>query len=797
MPKQTSKVAIDQVGRPTSKEAQAAYDAKGQSPNNWAKDKKVAQRAAKFVGDFISRSETARTLLNDKYAVLYALWNGDPITQYFPGARAIHVPEPFKAVEGVVPRISSVLIGQPGWFRVVGIDETGKKNAEKITKLLLAQLKRDQWASKARVFFRDCAIYGDAPGKVRWVTRRRKIRYNKVTETPVKQGDVTSGKKLEVSEAEEEVNNDGPTLEHSDIFDFFVDLRYRDIQDSPGVCFRYERFEDDLLAMEEQGSYINVQALIGDQKDQDPAKMVSGPPGTFLNPSTFRQIRDASDGLTLGPESTKPSIRIYEVFEFWGRFDRKYDMDRPGTPHGREEECVITLARRKSDGQGKQCGWYVLRVSENPYWHGLRPAVCAHYTRRSHCFQSVGIIEPIVKLCAELDDSRNMALAARSLEAKPILIAGDDADIYSNNLILDPGTVLRARNPDAIKPLFIPKGSDSAFRSEEIIKNDIRETTGIISSMQGGGGSDDTATEVVNRMKEANKRIAEVSQNIAEDFLIPMLEMFHSLDQQMITEERLVELVGEDGINMEYRKMGPAEIAGRVNFEITALPQIEAAGLEARMYLSFLTAAQPFLMLDPQVIRPKELLKMTWVRMFGTVGVDRVFPNADAPLELRTADDEHQIIGMGHMLQPQIGENYYAHLQSHKQFTTLPAFRSWGPDAQRRMLAHMESTKLKLNQSIEAALPNLPPQVAELQQMAQGGQPGGPQQPGAPGAPGGQQMPPRPGMPPQGGQPPGGMPRPGMPGMQMPSGRIPATTTGQVRSAAASIAPRTKKDGGF
>lgn len=770
MPRKPPKTAVDVIGRPTSDAALAAHDAKGLT-HNYAGDRKVRERAARFVSDFIGRADMTMAILMDKMAVWYANWNGDPTSDYFPTGRSVHVPEAFKAVETFVPRAANILTGQPKWFRVKGIDDSGKENAEKITNLILAQLQQDGFYSKFRGFLRDSAIYGYAPGKIRWRHRRKKFKYTKVQEE-----EAGANRVLKTSEDEQTVILDGPTLEPVDVADFVVDLRFHEIQnDSPGVCFRQERFEDELKEMRDRGVYSNVDALISETSTPERDVQVSGPLGTAINPATHRQLRDAANGISIDLMHRKPQARIYEVYEFWGKFDKDWDEQIPGS-RGEEREFVITLARRMANQKDQKGGWTVLRVAENPYWHGQRPVVVCHHIRRSNCFQSMGIIEPITRLCSELDDSRNMALAARSLAAAPAIIATDDADIYQNNLILDPGTILRARNKDAIAPFVIPDLSNAAYKAEEAIKRDIREATGMTAPLQGvTEESSETATSVVTRTRESNKRIAEVCQNIAFEFLIPMLEQFHALNQQLITEERLVEVMGPDGISMDLRKMNPAEIAGKVSFEIMALPQIEMAGIEARMLMAFLNQAGAFLQLDPSIVRPAELLKMAWQKEFGVNEMDRVFPSADKPLRLRTAEDEHQIMCMGHMLEPQEGENYHAHFQQHSAFMQSPEYQKQPEDAQKRILVHARNTKLRLNEEMEAAMPRTPPlpPMSPMEAAMQGG----------PGGPGGGP----PGMGPPSGGAPGPSQQQGPPRQGMGQ---PTTPTGQVRSQIAGMEPR-------
>ena len=768
-----AKSNVDPVGRKVGEDAQAAYDAKLYAPaENLASDEKIAQRAGKHVANFLSTAEHTRTFLLEKMAVFYAMWNGEPISRYYPSARSVHVPEPYKAVESVVGRLFDILLGPSKWFRVVGLDDGGRKNAEVVTNLILEQLRQDGFRRKAVSMFRDTCIYGWKVAKLRWKTCRRKIKYNKLEEEDILEAGTKTGKEVSVKRGEvQEVNLDGPTVEPVDNMDVYVDIRFHDLQDdAPGLALRQEVFEEALLEDKEAGWYKNVDEIMKEPFEHKGDSQVAGPQGTAIQPSTYKQMRDYSDGIHIDFVSTSPASRRYEIYEFYGKFDPKQDMGslakssyaNPVRGKGKQEEYIITLGRKLGQhGDLSQSGaWTVLRVVKNSWWHGKRPIVDAHYTRRSHSFHSVGLIEPIVKLCLELDDSRNMALAARALAVKPIVIATDQADIYSNNMILDPGTVIRARTVDAVKFTAIPDRSDAAYKAEEAIKRDIHETTGVVTIQMGSDrGGAETATGTVSRLREANKRLSEAARNISENMLIPMLEQIFSMNQQMITEERMIEMLGEDGLVTDVRKVGPADVAGRVRFEILAMPQIEMAGIQGQMLSRFASNAMPLWQLMPDAINMPKLMEKIWEKEFGSKDIPEIFPNSQVPKEMRTTYQEHQLIAYGQVLKPQRGENLQAHMAGHLGFIKTSAFQGWAEDAKRRLIAHIENTKIAFQDFVEQqVIPQMPPQMAQLPAGPQG--PGGPPQ-GAGGPPGG--------APPQGAQP---------------------TPTGQVRSSIASIEPR-------
>lgn len=757
---------LDVLGRQTSDAAQRVYDSRLQTPN-LVGNRELERRAGRQFESFMKAAEVGRHSLNNKLTVMYQLWNGQPISTYTSSIRSVHVPEPHKQVEALVPRVVDILTGRQDWFRVIGIDETGKKNQDAIEKLLKQQLRLDGFGRKLPLLVRAFAIYGWIPAKIYWKQRRRQVRYSRLEETAVRVGGALHGRNVESREAVAQINNDGPTCEMIDPFHFHTVLRYRDHQDGPGLATSAEISEEELLDLAKRGWFKNVPDLINAHKH--PRKNeVRGPMGTHLNPTSWVTMRGMADGLHETPYGLQEPSRRYEVWEYWGKFDPNYDPILQNRT--KEKEFCIHMGRQVRQGESPS-GWIPLRIAENPYWHGLRPVLVAHYTRRPHAFQSKGLLEPCTRLFRELDDLRSMALQATALAAKPILVADDNADIMGSNLVLDAGDVLRVRNTDAIKPLHIPDKTDVAYKGEAIIKRDIEETGGVHRMFAGGGPErQETATATVSHIREANKRIAEPARSMAMEFIVPMLEMWLAMDQQMMTREREIELIGEDGLHAGIRKLGPEEIAGRVHIEMTTTPQIEMAGIKSRMRVNFLNAAVPFMapdMPNPPNIDSEHLLMEAYADEFGPQGIEKIFLNANRPAFIRSSQDEHELIAMGHMVEVQDGESIEAHLRGHTIFMTQPQspFHRWPPDAQMKLRAHIENTRRALAREAEEKV------IPQMLEMAR--------QPA---------MLPPPGDQGQGqGQPPGMQAQP----MQRRAMGPSPTATGMVRSNIAGMEPRT------
>jgi hypothetical protein len=714
------KTGVEPVGLDSTKEAQAVHDSTFMTPEeNLADDAEIASRALKQVSDFIASEQMGRVELNDRMWVQYNLWDGSPISRFVPNARSVHVPEPRKAVESAHVRLSEILIGPQHWFRVVGDDVAGVKNADNIKQLIEYELRVDGFRDKFDQVARGTCIYGWAPSKLRWKVDRRTIKYNKVTKKPNMKGSAQVSNTVTSKPEEMEIDLSRPTLDIVDVYDFGTDLRFRDHQESPGCYTAVELSEQEVLGLRDAGWLKNVQQMV----DREPTGTnaakgtvgARGPIGTFSNPALYKDLRNQSTGISTLSRNEEVSRR-YKIYEYYGKFDPKYDPASKET--GEEAEYMIVLGRRIIGRQEESSdpGYTVLCIRKNPWWHGRRPVLVSHYIRRPHCFQSVGIVEPMVRLCLELDDTRNMALQARALASKPIIVSGPTAEIYGENVILDPGSHYKAENPrsDIAFP-FIPDLSDVAYKAEAVIKGDIREVAGVAGVLEGVGPErGETATSIVNRIRQSNKRIAGPARTMSDTFLVPMLEMMHSMNQQCMTEERIIQILGEDGLSTDIKKITPADIVGRVHFEVVTYAEIELAGVEGSMMMNFLNAAAPYAQNIQGLMDESALLRVIFEKQFGSRYIDEIFPNSAIPKKMLTSNQEHLLISHGHpVIDPQPGESIRAHLNSHLDMIATKEFKDWPEDYQRTLLAHTENTKMELGRLVEQVIPALPPGVGQ------------------------------------------------------------------------------------
>ena len=686
------------------------------SGTNYADDQDVAARALRHVVSDVERMRNQRTRLENKWLLCYKLWDGTPLSKYTSSAESVHVPEPYKAVEAAVPRIRRGLTGSAEWFRPTASTESSVQNLRSIQEVLHSDLYEDHFEQKISAFIRDVLIYGDCPGKVYWKYRAKSIVYNQAgapkvtTNGPV----ITSKTPTMRRGVPSVVVEDHPTFDIRDIYDFYTDALRFDLQESPGNAEAFVRTIEHLRQMEMVGLYKNVDKLLATEQrkaeEAEEARGQSAGAGGLYAQSYGDRRHDASGG-TESPTNARPGE--YRLLEYWGWFDLHDD--------GNFVECVITVAEDHT----------VLQVRRNPMWHGIRPYVSGHGNRSSNRFYSKGLVEVIVRLCMELDDTRNLRLEAAHLNLSPMFRASYDFAYSGNELTARSGQIFRGER-GSIEPIYQPSMDRAAESTEQAIKRDIQEVTGMPSLYQGqrsgGSGGAVTATEVATMAQEANTRIEETAYNIGVFALSPMLEMFHALDQEYISKAKEISILGLDGIRAGIKKVSPEQIAGQVRIDILTLPEISLVGLHAAQMTRYLGSMGDLIVANPGLVDVKELMKLGFTQTFGYKHVDRIFPDSQRPEDQVTPGEENLAIISGHADQVLVkpADKDLIHLQVHQGFMDTQLYERQEELTQRQLAAHIQNHILQLEQKSQAAMPVQPDQMmAQGAGMAAGGGPGG------------------------------------------------------------------------
>lgn len=142
----------------------------------------------------------------------------------------------------------------------------------------------------------------------------------------------------------------------------------------------------------------------------------------------------------------------------------------------------------------------------NPYRHKELPYVRSVYLPRPNSFYGWGIPRIIRHLQAEKNTVRNMRLDREKLAINPMMVVDDKIELDEDDLMSRPFQVIKG-SPDSVEFKNPPPVNPSAYKEEEMIRNDMIVAHGIDPRLQSLGGGGDTATEIAILKETSLKRI--------------------------------------------------------------------------------------------------------------------------------------------------------------------------------------------------------------------------------------------------------------------------------------------------
>jgi hypothetical protein len=681
---------------------------KNDAENTAAASPETRARALQIVLDHIKAVDGDRDFLVNKWLVCDRLWRGEPISRYFPSDKTTHVPEPFKQERAVTPRVGMALFPNDDWYRPIPI-RPKSANPEAIKALMDQQFRDGRMKSRSKQFLSNCAKYGSAFAKIPWVTDRKKVRMTEPDEKLVYENGVPVDVEPKAPKVKDfELNKDRTEFKNLSIFDFRCDRRYESIHDAPCCSDEFSQTFEDALRKLRAGIYVGV-------TEAEIKGLVETNSNVPENPGKEQQQQ--ANGAGLQKPEPKNDLR---TVDWWGLFDI--------AGNGERVECQITVLNRQ----------HVVRIAKNNLWHGRRPYLQGKWVPVEGELYGLGVIEPIVHLCLDLNDMQNVLNSGAALASNPMYKVGDTMNVPDEQIVAAPGRVFRGEDISQMQPLHTVDMSQIARVNKGELRDEVSETNGtprlFMGQMESG---QESATGFSGRVREGNIRIKDVAEALADDVFIPFLEMCHFNNQQFLDEEVVVRLTGKAGDYQTF-KVNPIELAGIARIQMIMAPQIELLGVRGQQIINFLAIAtqNPIVL---QMLASKgfdifEAFKTAWTSEFGYRESERVYPpRADEVMyDQRT---ENVLLARGIEVDVQPYDNHAAHLQEIMGFEETSHYRRLAEDRKALIQAHKATHDMKLRIKQEQEPPTMPG-------MPGGAMPGAEEMPGGPG--GGMEAPPAP-----------------------------------------------------
>lgn len=615
---------------------------------NLAQNPFVVEQARSAVLGGIKDVFNVMEFLRNKWLVLYKLYRGETLDNYTFGRTRLHSPEPFKAVETLQPKILRTLFGNDRMFKFYG-EQADHDEAAMLQEVLCRnQMRVSRHRAKSSRFVRDGLIYGTAIQKTYWKQDFGEVSYRVGRRVPDPKFPGASMVQLEEVKKQELVF-DGNVSENVSIFDFLTAPNASSIEEAEWCADRSGMPDFQVKRMGELGHWLNLEKL----RDHPGSKDIS-----FGD--EFKERKSYSYGVFDPREASwSPNIPHYEVIDWWGPL-----LIRAENGSYTTRICNVVMVEPKSLQ-------LIVRVTQNPFWHQQKPYQAWRPISLEDEFYGIGTLEMIARLSMEKDMKRNLLMAATQLEANPMWLVADDANIANGQLLFEPGLAIRVPDIEkSIAPLHVPQVSDAALKAENVLTVDMRETTGATTPSMGAKdpfGSEKTATQHMSEVDEANLRLVPMIEAYEEEVREPMLTQMTWNNQQFLSYPKVVRDIGPLGMKFTDRySIRPQDIIGRFLVQNLSSHKLTTKQTQVQQLVNILDRA-PIInqMYGPKAVNMPKLLAMILEQGFDIRNCDDFI---SIPGEgILTPTEEHELWYHGNVPQRRPDDNDMRHIIAHME----------------------------------------------------------------------------------------------------------------------------------
>lgn len=627
-----------------------------------------------FIGHIVSEeigksekilSQWKRKLV--KYNELYKMVQNQ---RHYEGLARLFVPEILRAVETVVGNLEKIIFGNNPWFEYEATSSQDDSAARAQSELTRAQMENNQFRLRTLDSLRQMAIAGLTVRKILWdfnqVNQKKKIaKFTKSTDPITKKEKVE--KTIETVTSLETVQDNWCT-EPVDLLGFHISditTPYHNLQKAKWIAEQSIVDKQWVREKIKKGWFTEV-----DLKELDET--------TAYNSSEAERYK-ASRRQAAGYTTVEHKKGI-EIIERWGLIEAKYiykasDLKELGLDEDEQVESVVVIANRK----------VILKLEANPFWHNQKPYVWCPYVAQESEFSGLGVAAIGESLQEELNDTRNQTMDNKSLILMCMWLKGRSSGIKNQDLRVRPMGVISTNDMEGLMPLRPPVLTGVGVNIEGIIKEDLRQSVGASSNLQGiASAGVNTATEASAINQSSYGRLALTAQQYAEMILRPTLVFAESLNYQFFDTDRVIKVIGESGI--KFKPISPDDIVGQKSVVVRLSTDLDdTPGIKRQQLLQFLSIVQQ---MPPELIAQHwKLLDKIYKSFFPNANsLEDIYPAPQGEEDLLQPDEEFELMRQEVPVSVKQGDDDKSHLAEHEKDLEMTQHA-------------LTSTSLKLNQN--------------------------------------------------------------------------------------------------
>ena len=474
----------------------------------------------------------------DRSYKIYIADNSDRAKEIKKWQANISVPYVQSIVETLKPRI---LDARPE-FVVQGRNEDDQMKASKVNDLLNYTWEIAKADATAEKLVSSALIYGMGYMQVYWKKDVRKMKFLNTKDLD---------KKKYSWDTREEVFYDAPYIEWVDNYSLWYDWHNVDEEKKQYWFKRLLLTEEEIRR---RYNYIDKKkldmALEGGTKDlTDYASIrleVRKTHEKILKGADMRQGGGEATNRYEGYQNGKKTM--HEVFEWLRPFE--------------DDFCVmVNEVPVLKDGS-----------MPNPYDFKETFFIGTPYLKIPGEYEGYGLPMILENPQVMLNLFKNQRLDSATLNIHKMWIVNPLANINKDDLVMRPFGIIYSPDPSGAREVQMSDIKPSAYREEELLKEDIRYAAGVDDFSMGGGGSASSATEVRHLRESTLERVRLFVNHLGESYSIA-LRYIVSMWSQFMTEEMVIRIIGEDG-KEAFPVIEPDDLMGEFDFKATVIPAL-------------------------------------------------------------------------------------------------------------------------------------------------------------------------------------------------------------------------------
>ena len=517
----------------------------------------------------------------DRAYKLYVGYTGDRQLQIKKWQANVFVPYVQAVVETLMPR---VLDARPD-LTVQGRTSDDQLKSEKQQQLGDYIWEISSMDSTTETLVRSSLIYGTGFLQVSWKKDVRKLKFLKTR---------SIGDKKWVYEVKEKTFYDAPFCEWVDNYALWYDWHNTTRQSKQ---YWFKRMV--LTAPEIRRKYP-----MADKKRLDLALNSAG--GDLNDYANIRiTTKSAHELITKGANSLygplrsqggdkyntfgDPELIMYETFEWYRPFDDAYSVHVGGSYVPILKGGVIPF----------------------PYDFKEAPFVEFPYLKLPYEFEGLGIPMILENPQIMLNMIKNQRLDAATLSIHKMWIVNPLANINKDELVTRPFGIIYSVDPNGVREVQFSDIKASAYKEEDLLKSDMRYSSGVDDFSMGSGGGSSSATEVRHLRESTLERVRLFVNHLGEGFS-DVMRYWMDMSRQFYTQPMIIRILGDDG-DLKFPIIEKDDLEGKFDYKATVLPSIAGQNdvkKKQDMDLFQLLISLPFV--DPRKLTTKVLQDWSW-----------------------------------------------------------------------------------------------------------------------------------------------------------------------------------------